>query len=80
MAEIHVGAEWDRAAQRRVKVALLKAGARRVSKFRGIFGSQDVFDATFMIGGGRVRVNVETYVGITVSGDDEAIAILSRHL
>ncbi|MBI2261781.1 MAG: hypothetical protein HYU62_08975 [Caulobacterales bacterium] len=80
MAELRVGAEWDRAAQRRMKVALLKAGAKRVARFWGILGSQEIFDATFVIAGGRVRINVEAYVGITISGDDEAIAILSRHL
>lgn len=80
MAELHIGAEYDRQAQRRLKDALRKAGARRVGSVWGVFGSQEVSDATYAIGDGRLRVEVETYVGITVSGDDNAIEALSRHL
>lgn len=80
MADLHIGAEWDRAAQRRLKVALRKAGARRVGSFWGVFGSQEISNATFAIGSGRVQVDAETYGGVTVSGDDDAIEILRRHL
>ena len=80
MTELHIGAEYDRQAQRRLKDALRQAGAKRVGSFWGLFGSQEISDATYSIASGRLRVKVETYVGITVSGDDDAIAALSRHL
>lgn len=80
MAELHIGAEYDQRAQRRLKDALRKAGAKRVSSFWGLFGSQEISNATFSIAGGRLRIEVETYAGITASGDDEAIEALSRHL
>lgn len=63
-----------------MKDALRKAGARRVGSIWGLFGSQEISNATFVIGDSRFRVEVETYVGITVSGDDEAIEALGRYL
>jgi len=80
MAELHIGPEYDRQAQLYLTEALRKAGARRVGSIWGVFGSQEISGATFAIGGSRLRVEVETYVGITVSGDDEAIEALRRHL
>ena len=80
MGQVHIGAEHDRQARRRLKAALRKVGARRVGAFWGVFGSQEISNATFLIAGGRVRVEAETYVGITVSGDDAAIERLRRHL
>lgn len=80
MAELHIGAEYDRQARRRLKAALHRAGAKRVTSWWGVFGSQEISNATFVIAGGRVQVEAETYVGITVSGDDAAIEILRRHL
>ncbi len=80
MAELHIGAEYDRQAHRRLKDALRRAGAKRVGSFRGMFGSQEISNATFAIVGGRVRVEAETYRGVIVSGDEEAISVLKRHL
>ncbi len=80
MTELQIGEAYDRQALRRLKDALRKAGAKRVGSFWGVFGSQEISNATFSVAGGRLRVEVETYVGITVSGDDEAIEALSRHL
>jgi len=80
MTELQIGEEYDRQALRRLKDALRSAGAKRVGSFQGVFGSQEISNATFSVANGRLRVEVETYVGITVSGDDEAIESLSRHL
>lgn len=80
VAELHIGAEHDQGARRRLKTALRRAGAKRLSSWWGVFGSQDISESTFAIGDARLRVKSETYVGITVSGDDEAIARLAAHL
>ena len=80
VAELHVGAEHDKGARQRLKNALRRAGAKRVSSGWRLFGSQEISDATFSIGDARLRVQSETYIGITVSGDDEAVAALAAYL
>ena len=78
-AELHVGAD-DGEARRRLKRALRKAGARRVGSWWGLGGSQEISSATFRIDGGRLTIEAETYIGLTVVGDEEAVAALARHL
>lgn len=78
-AELHIGAD-DRETRKRLKRALRKAGARRIGSWWGLGGSQEISSATFEIHGGRLRIEVETYVGLTVMGDDEAVSALARHL
>jgi hypothetical protein len=77
--ELHVGAD-DGEARKRLKRALRKAGARRVGSWWGLGGSQEISSATFRIGGGRLTIEAETYIGLTVAGDEEAVAALERHL
>jgi hypothetical protein len=52
MTELQIGEEYDRQALRRLKDALRKAGAKRVGSFRGVFGSQEISNATFSVANG----------------------------
>ena len=77
--EFYVGAN-DGEARRRLKRALQKAGARRVGSWWGVGGSQEISRAKFTIGGWRLKVEAETYIGLTVVGDEEAVAALIQYL
>ena len=77
--DVHIGPDDD-ATRRRVKSALRKAGARRVGRWWGLGGSQEITSWTFVVDGSRLEVEAETYVGLSLSGDESAIASVARHL
>lgn len=75
-----VGAEHDRKALGRLKKALRRAGARRLRQRWAIFGSQELNDAEFEVAGGRLTVEIETYMGIRLTGDEQAIDAVRQYL
>lgn len=77
--EFHVGAD-DRRTRKHLLAALRKAGARRVGKWWGLGGSQEITAWTFDVAGGRLVVEAETYIGLTLTGDQAAISAVTRHL
>jgi hypothetical protein len=77
--DVHIGPD-DEATRQRLKAALRKAGARRVGHWWGLGGSQEITRWTFVVDDGRLEVEAETYVGLSLSGDESAIASVARHL
>jgi hypothetical protein len=77
--DVHIGPDDD-ATRRRLKAALRKAGARRVGHWWGLGGSQEITRWTFVVDGGRLEIEAETYIGLSLSGDEEAIACVTRYL
>jgi hypothetical protein len=70
----------DKATRRRLKAALRKAGARRVGHWWGLGGSQEITRWTFVVDGSRLEVEAETYTGLSLSGEERAVASVTRHL
>lgn len=77
--DVHIGPDDD-ATRRRLKAALRKAGARRVGHWWGLGGSQEIARWTFVVDGNRLEVEVETYIGLSLSGEERAVACVTRHL
>lgn len=80
MATLQLGSEADPAIRRRLKAALKAVKAKKLSNSWGVFGSQEVVGHDYRIGSSIVRVEAETYMGISISGDDAAVALLASHL
>jgi hypothetical protein len=80
MATLHLGSETDATARRRLKAALRAVNAKKLSNSWGVFGSQEVVGHDYRIGSSIVRVEAETDMGISVSGDDAAVSMLASHL
>lgn len=77
---MYIGAEYDRKAIARLKKALKKAGAVRKRRGWVLFGSQEIIGAEFIVKGRVVSVESETYMGIHLRGDEEAVSEVSRFL
>jgi hypothetical protein len=71
-----LGAETDAKLRQAVLWALSKLGAVRDGDWQALAGSQDIDHAEFRIGGERVVLESETYVGLSLSGP----AMLVEHL
>jgi hypothetical protein len=71
-----VGAEHDDTARTRLRATLESLGYRAKTQWWGIGGSQEVSHVELAGPGGQIDVEVETYVGLTVKGDSQAIAVI----
>lgn len=78
-SDFHVGAD-DQRTRKRLVAALRKAGARRVGKWWGVGGSQEITTWIFEVAGGRLSVEAETYIGLTLVGDEAAVSAVTAHL
>ena len=74
---LHLGAEHDQELRRRLEQALKDLGGRIKSSTWGVGGSQEVEQLEVEFDGRAVIVEAETYVGITVQGDDELITAIA---
>ena len=77
--DVHIGPD-DKATRRRLKAALRKAGARRVGDGWGLGGSQEITRWTFVVDGGRLEIETETYIGLYLRGEERALACVTRYL
>ena len=75
MAEVSVciGSETDDDLRRRLKAALKRLDARREFNWWGLGGSQEIAQERYQVLGGRLTVETETYVGITLSGEEAIV-------
>lgn len=75
VAEVSVciGSETNDDLRRRLKVALRRLGARRVFNWWGLGGSQEIDRQQHDLLGGRLTVEIETYIGITLIGDEAIV-------
>ena len=72
------GAEHDEAARVRLRLALESLGYRPKNQWWGVGGSQEVAHVELMGAAGEIEVEAETYVGLTVKGDANAVAAIRR--
>lgn len=67
------GPEFDNANQGRLKAVLLDLGYLPVSRWWGVGGSQEVSHWEFAGALGKLTVEAETYIGLTITGPDAAV-------
>jgi hypothetical protein len=82
MAEvsINIGSETDPDCLRRLKAALKRLGARRRFGWWGLGGSQEVTQERYDLLGGVLTVETETYIGITLIGEDHIVERVLENL
>ena len=66
--KIRLGDEFDDALRDAVRTTLAEKGAVLTGKSWGVGGSQEIESLEAMVGGERVLIEAETYVGLTMSG------------
>ena len=77
--DVHIGPD-DKATRKRLKAALRKAGAHRAGHWWGLGGSQEITRWTYLVNDAHLTVEAETYIGLTLSGEEAAVAAVTRHL
>lgn len=70
---VTIGAEYDDAVLIRLSRALEHLEAKLQTDVSGMAGSQEVCSRVYEIGPLIIRLDVETYTGIRLSGDREAV-------
>jgi hypothetical protein len=70
----NASAEYDQVVATRLRSVLDALGYRAQTKWWGVGGSQEVTHVELSGPRGRIEVEAETYVGLTVSGDVDAVA------
>jgi hypothetical protein len=68
------GAEYDETARERLRAAIESLGYRPKEQWWGVGGSQEITHVELVGPAGQIEVEAETYVGLTVKGDSNAIA------
>ncbi|MDB5471903.1 MAG: hypothetical protein JWR84_3463 [Caulobacter sp.] len=77
---VHIGSETDDNLRRRLNAALGRLGARRTFHWWGLGGSQEITQEKYRLPGGQVMVETETYVGITLIGDEDPVTAIQDEL
>jgi hypothetical protein len=72
------GAEHDETARSRLRAVVESLGYRAKEQWLGIGGSQEIAHVELVGPGGQIEVEAETYVGLTVTGDSQAIAVIRK--
>ncbi len=70
----NAGPEYDHAVAARLRSVLATLGYEAREEWWALGGSQEITRVELSGPRGRIEVEAETYVGITVSGDTDAIA------
>jgi len=71
-----VGAEHDETERARLRVAVESLGYRPKGQWWGVGGSQEITHVELVGPAGQIEVEAETYIGLTVKGDSNAIAAI----
>ena len=77
---VNLGDEHDEEIRRAIFDALNSLGAKALERWAGVGGSQDIVSQTFDIGGRKLNLETETYIGITATGDPETVEIFSNRV
>lgn len=72
------GAEHDESASTRLRAALESLGYMPKAQWWGVGGSQEVTHIELAGPAGLIEVEAETYVGLTVKGESNAIAEIRK--
>ena len=68
------GPEYDETTRSRLRAVIESLGYKPKKQWWGVGGSQEIFHVELAGPAGRIEVEAETYVGLTVRGDSKAIA------
>lgn len=71
--QIVLGAEYDQALRRRLLDVLRSLGAKPTNQSFEVGGSQELQTLTALVGSRTIRVESETYIGLTITGDPELV-------
>ncbi|WP_159069080.1 hypothetical protein [Burkholderia metallica] len=74
IVKIVIGDEYDEALRKALSIAISEIGAEVVDKSGGVAGSQDVEVLVINVGGETVKIEAETFVGISVEGPELTVA------
>ncbi|WP_155626640.1 hypothetical protein [Burkholderia vietnamiensis] len=84
IVKIVVGDEYDEALRKALSIAISEIGAEVVDKSGGVAGSQDLEVLVINVGGETIKIEVETFVGISVEGPELTVAdfmkVVNKHL
>jgi len=72
------GAEHDQTARTRLRVAIESLGYTPKTQWWGVGGSQEITHVELVGPAGQIEVDAETYIGLTVKGDSNAIAAIRK--
>jgi hypothetical protein len=72
------GAEHDETASARLRAAIESLGYRPKSQWWGVGGSQEIAHVVLVGPAGQIEVEAETYIGLTVKGESNAIAAIRK--
>ncbi|HDR9288702.1 TPA: hypothetical protein QDB46_003850 [Burkholderia multivorans] len=75
IVKIVVGDEYDEALRKALSIAISEIGAEVINKGGGVTGSQDLEVLVINIGGENVKIEAETFVGISVEGSESTVAV-----
>lgn len=68
-----LGAEYDDALREALRGVLTQLGAKGLAHDWGLAGSQELESATVLVGGDRILIEAETFVGLSICGPAEVI-------
>ncbi|HDR8973235.1 hypothetical protein SB768_19315 [Burkholderia sp. SIMBA_043] len=84
IVKIVVGDEYDEALRKALSIAISEIGAEVVDKSGGVAGSQDLEVLVINVGGETIKIEAETFVGISVEGPELTVAdfmkVVNKHL
>ena len=79
-ATVRLGDEFDEDLRDTVRSVLAGLGAELTDTSWGIGGSQEIETLVAVIGGERIVIEAETYVGITLSGRRDVVERLAERI
>ncbi|WP_394828297.1 hypothetical protein [Pendulispora albinea] len=75
---VTLGPEYDEATRNALEETLVALGASHLGGSWGIGGSQELETAIVVLRGRELRIEVETYIGISIVGDDDLVTIVAN--
>lgn len=75
---LNLGPEWDDATRAALKRALESLDATTSGTSWGVGGSQELETSEVFVGGSVVVVESETYIGLTITGENELVETIAR--
>ena len=70
---VNIGAEYDLQLRKRLIATINAMGGVMEQKKWGMAGSQSLEELSFLIDGSELRIESETYIGLTIMGDKEIV-------
>jgi hypothetical protein len=75
---ITISSEHDEKAFKALRDALVAQGAREVDREWGVGGSQEINTWTYEVGDQIVEVMSETYIGLSIGGDEQLVLLIAE--